>query len=189
MKKKPLLFALLALAIVTSLTAGTLAVYTKSVDLDTKVAVKKFAFTAAGTKDSFNKSISLAPKEKDSYSFTVSNNDGRNVSEVDLNCIISIDVSDAIARMTGLTVTLTGDGINTALKVGATGKLDHQVLLPKSSDSAQSTTKNYTVTLDWNGGTDAQHTASGENGGATAGLIIDVVATQATATTNGGSGA
>lgn len=177
MKKKPLLFALLALAIVTSLTAGTLAVYTKSVELGAAVAVKKFAFTSTGGIDSDNPSIKLAPGESDSYSFTVSNTDDKkNVAEVDLNCDIKIDIKDAIASMTGLTVTLTGGDLTEPMPITGT-TLDHTVKLL----SSKSTTYEYTVTFDWvDNGNDKDHTDDGLSGGIKQGMEIKVVATQAT---------
>ena len=178
MKKKPLLFALLALAIVTSLTAGTLAVYTKSVNLGTTVDVKKFAFTAAGGTESDNKAIKLAPKESMTYQFAVSNTDNGVTSEVDLTYVISIDMADAATQMPGLTATLSGGGMTekiiTPLEGDNKGKLTYSTTLPQTT----SKTDNYVVTVAWNAGTNDQHNTAGTTVVGTKGLNVNVTATQ-----------
>ena len=62
-KSKKLLLVVLALAILTSLTAGTLAVYTKTVSLTGQIEAKKFAFAATGGIEGDKKAINLAPTE------------------------------------------------------------------------------------------------------------------------------
>ena len=107
MKKKPLLFALLALAIVTSLTAGTLAVYTKSVTLAGDVEVKKFAFSAEGGNGTQVDAVKLAPKQSQSTKFQVTNSeDDKTPAEVNLDYVITVDIEKTAAIMVGLTAEL-----------------------------------------------------------------------------------
>jgi hypothetical protein len=63
MNKKKLLLVLLALAIVTSLSAGTLAIYTKTVSTSEQVQAKRFAFASPGTTSVSTDGIQLAPGE------------------------------------------------------------------------------------------------------------------------------
>ena len=109
MKKKPLLFALLALAIVTSLTAGTLAVYSKSLSIASDVTVKRFAFSTTG-ETNFTDSIVLAPTESLIKAFSVSNySDKEHPAEVPLKYTIAVNI-DAAAAMKGLTAELREKG-------------------------------------------------------------------------------
>ena len=114
MKKKPLLFALLALAIVTSLTAGTLAVYTKSVSLAGDVTVKKFAFDAQGGNKSKVDAVKLAPTQSQITTFYVTNSeDEKTFAEVNLDYVITVDIEKTAALMVGLKAELLdekGDG-------------------------------------------------------------------------------
>ena len=125
MKKKPLLFALLALAIVTSLTAGTLAVYTKSVTLDGDVQIKKFAFSAKG-EDTYVKAVKLAPGHDDTTAFTVTNADKNGQAEVDMNYTIVVDITETEKAMKGLMAELineNGDVLEKGTKIEYTDKL------------------------------------------------------------------
>ena len=182
MKKKPLLFALLALAIVTSLTAGTLAVYTKSVSLAGDVTVKKFAFTTNGGNESTVESITLAPKESMETKFTITNKHNKNLSEVPLEYKITVDIADTAAKMVGLTATLLRDG-TTPVGSFANGIITYESTenLPANSE----TTHSYTVRLTWNDATTVAETERQTAEGFAAetyskGLEITVAATQAT---------
>lgn len=147
MKKKPLLFALLALAIVTSLTAGTLAVYTKSVALDTKVTVKRFAFNTTGI-DKFADSIVLAPTESETKSFMVSNYTEKNQpAEVPLSYTITVNISNA-KDMVGLTAKLKEKGSKSYLYEGKANETftysETKVLAESKAEDRE-----YEVILEW----------------------------------------
>ncbi len=181
MKKKPLLFALLALAIVTSLTAGTLAVYTKSVNLAGDVKVKKFAFTTNGGNESTVESITLAPKESMETKFTITNKHDKNLSEVPLKYKITVDIADTAKEMVGLTARLLRDG-KTPVGSFANGIItyDSTENLPENKE----TTHSYTVELTWNDATTKEETEKQTAEGFSAstykqGLKITVAATQA----------
>jgi len=68
--KKFLLTAALILAVVTSLTAGTLAAYNKDVPFAADVTAKKFVFTAAGN-ENFSGNIRLKPGDSVWYKVDV----------------------------------------------------------------------------------------------------------------------
>lgn len=176
MKKKTLLLTLLALAILTSITAGTLAVYTKSATIAAEVNVKKFSFAAAGKVDNLLGKINLAPTQKESYSFSVKNYEGDNGSpaEVPLTYTGTINFVDAKTKMPGLVAVLT-DGNNVETR-------DDNGVISFTSTMAGNTavTQNYVVTLTWVANDTKEQQAAGENKNlATTGLKIDLMATQA----------
>jgi hypothetical protein len=70
--KRFLLTAALILAVVTSLTAGTLASYNQTLSINGEVTSKKFEISAAGGSE-FNSGISVSPGTTQWYKFTVSN--------------------------------------------------------------------------------------------------------------------
>ncbi|MEG0512876.1 MAG: hypothetical protein RR653_09180, partial [Clostridia bacterium] len=84
MKKKTLLMTLLVLAIVTALSAGTLAVYTSTVDVTTDDITAKTFFINAKKNEVKQFVAKMAPGERISYAFDVSNAEGGAVSEVPL---------------------------------------------------------------------------------------------------------
>lgn len=189
MKKKPLLFALLALAIVTSLTAGTLAVYTSTVDLGTAtVQVKKYAFAGSGKIVGDKTAILLAPTESMTYQFTITNTYNGTISEVPLKYAIEADFADAANKMPGLTAQLKrGD---TILATSVNGKINYDSQNgPDNKDvlTAGSTNeRTFEVVLTW-GAANAEtaanntaHTNAGINNKETGGLSVDVIATQVT---------
>lgn len=106
--KKKLFLVILALAILTSLTAGTLAVYTKTVTETEKIEAKRFAFSAVGDIAGDSTTINLAPTESMEYDFTIANVDseGGPVAEVPLKFDVTIDYQEAANRMPGLVAVL-----------------------------------------------------------------------------------
>ena len=181
-KSKKLLLVVLALAILTSLTAGTLAVYTKSVTLNGQIEAKKFAFTATGGIEGDKKAINLAPTESMSYNFKLTNKDGTAVAEVPMNYVISINFTDAAAKMPGLTAVLNkvdADGkIVAGTAINATNGI---ISATNSSDASTGFDQNYRVTLNWAGTDNAgQTTAGASKVTLEKGLDVTVVATQKT---------
>ena len=175
MKKKPLLFALLALAIVTSLTAGTLAVYTKSVSLAGDVQVKKFAFDAKGGNGTEVTAVKLAPKESQTTNFEVTNTeDGKTPAEVNLDYVITVDIAKTAAIMVGLTAELldnTGKTVANGVNFTYSSKL--------AADTIE--VDKYQVKLTWNNADNARQTRVGSAALTNVdGLKITVAATQDT---------
>ena len=177
MKKKTLLLTLLALAIITSISAGTLAVYTKNVTLGAAVEIKKFAFDAAGSIDGGTNVINLAPKEAKKYTFTVNNflkEDGA-PAEVALDYEVAIDFSDAAGKMPGLTAELFKDDDKKPVETAVDGKIKYRNSTPENV----ATTHKYVLTLTWAGGSDADHYTAGTAADLTTkGLSVIVNASQ-----------
>lgn len=185
MKKKPLLFALLALAIVTSLAAGTLAIYTKKVDLAGDVQVKKFAFDAKGGNGTEVTSVKLAPTESQTTDFEVTNYEKDSPpAEVDLDYVITVDIQETAKTMIGLRAELLGeDGNPLSVLVNASGT----VLTYKGKlDAGTPDIDTYKVKLTWahdagaNNDNKEQTDVGIEAKTFTKGLKITVTATQAT---------
>ena len=192
MKKKPLLFALLALAIVTSLTAGTLAVYTSTVDLGTAtVQVKKYAFAGSGKIEGNEKAILLAPTEAMTYQFTITNEDKDIKSEVPLTYAIKANFVDAATKMPGLAAQLfivngngQGNGNRKLLANSVNGMINYDSKQDNVKDvlkaEGKTEVRNFEVVLTWGVATDSAHTNAGETVTSTGGLSVDVIATQVT---------
>ncbi len=91
--KKLLISTALVLAILTSLVAGTLATYTKTLAPITGSATAKQFYI--GTSETFFPDIKLAPSEKDEWNFNVVNfKDGENgTTEVDTDITVTLNVS------------------------------------------------------------------------------------------------
>jgi hypothetical protein len=176
MNKKKLLLILLALAIITSLSAGTLAIYTKTVTtVDNDVKAKKFVFTANAAK-TYATNFSLAPKDTWSYTFTVNNYDASATAEVALDYTIAVNDSAATTAMTGLTTKLEKQVGSNWIELGNTttgtiskkddglgiGASGANVTTGAAAANAQSTST-YKVTLTWSddGSHDAAQTTQG----------------------------
>lgn len=181
MNRKKILLVLLTLAIVTSLTAGTLAIYTKSVDLVSNVQAKKFAFDAQGGIEGAAAAINLAPQESMNYDFVVTNYEKDTPAEVPLDYTISVDYSKAFTAMPGLTATLlqdTGKGY-TAVATASTG--DGKFTFSNATVENVKTDHTYRITMTWtdDGTQNAGQTTAGTDKAEYAdGLNINVYAEQ-----------
>lgn len=176
--KKKLFLIILALAILTSLTAGTLAVYTKTVTETEKIEAKRFAFSAVGDIAGDSKSINLAPTESMEYDFTIANVDSKGgpVAEVALDFNVTINYQQAASQMPGLTATLySGEE-----KVGVYA--DGQITYTAKSSASELYEGTFKVVLTWadDGSNNAGQTTAGNSKVSLAtGLTLTVVATQA----------
>lgn len=180
MKMKKLLLVVLALAILTSLSAGTLAVYTRTDTISGDTDVKKFAFTVKG--GTANKAIKLAPTESVDYDFTLTNTESLDKTddpaEVALEYLVNIDFAAAQATMNGLRGTLyqVVDG-----KKVEKGTLDAggKISFTEDSEAGIYFKKEYRLVLSWNEGTNVDQTKSGEAAvSVVQGLKVSVNATQ-----------
>lgn len=88
--KKTLLMGAMALAIVTSMVAGTLAIYSKNFDFSGNVAAKKFYVNASSQVESPD--IQIAPGETATWEFEVTNTDGTVISAVDMATSIKVSL-------------------------------------------------------------------------------------------------
>jgi|ADurb_Gel_03_Slu_FD_contig_91_37014_length_876_multi_3_in_0_out_0_1 hypothetical protein len=100
--KKFLLTAVLILAVVTSLTAGTLAAYNQKIDLTGgNVTAKKFSFTATGTKG-FYDAVDLIPGDTVTYKFEIDNE-----SEIKVDFKVAAELTGDLSK--ALKVEITDD--------------------------------------------------------------------------------
>ena len=182
MKRKYLLLTFLALAIITSLTAGTLAIYTTTETWDgNNVQAKKYIFTTTGNQ-SFAANVKLAPTESQDYLFTVSNADGSAVAEIPLDHTVVVDYSGPLSQMKGLQATLyrrlksSPEADWSVAKTDSTGSFTFSGDLMKASSS---TTWEYKLTLTWTDTDNTSQTSSGETPSAKS-FSIKVTATQNT---------
>lgn len=165
MKMKKLLLVVLALAILTSLSAGTLAVYTKTVELQGDTKVKKFTFTAEG--GDTNQPIKLAPTESGEFLFDVTNAESTDSeavhAEVPLKFAVNADISAAAEKMPGLTAKLYKvSGATPATAVATTddsGKIIYNE--PVTSTATDFYKATYKLVLTWDGDDDEAQTTSG----------------------------
>ncbi len=96
--KKILVTLSLLLMIATSMVAGTLALYSASVDnaAESTVVAKTFVFTAEAS-ESFATEVKMAPGETLTFDVEVKNNDGSNYSEVDMDVAFVVSFTGDLA--------------------------------------------------------------------------------------------
>ena len=148
MKKTMFVLALL-LVMAGSLTAGTLAIYTTTIDnlAQGSVSAKEFVFLGEGT-DSFSQGIKIAPTETVNWSFNVKNFDGAKITETDLYYKLIFNVKPTAGKkaIDPLVVSVL-DSTGTVLKsVTGTGTFDVTGAFPVSQTGQA---KGYTVRINW----------------------------------------
>jgi len=91
--KKQIITLALTLLLATSVVAGTLAMYTTSIDnlSEGSVVAKEFILSKGGT-DTFTQNVKLAPGESEEWQFSVRNYDGNVISETAMDLDFRIDV-------------------------------------------------------------------------------------------------
>ncbi|MEG0863826.1 MAG: hypothetical protein RSE58_08720 [Clostridia bacterium] len=106
MKKKKWIIIALMLCVLTSLTAGTLAVYTSTVEVETgDISAKAFAIDAK-TAANDSMALKLAPLESTVYKFYVTNKRDGAIGEVDTKFSINAEYKTGQSRMDGFRMTL-----------------------------------------------------------------------------------
>ena len=124
--RKSIRVLILLLMLVTSLTAGTMAVYTSRIDLaPVTISAKRFALGVnQGGQDEFD--LRIGPGEMVSYQFVVTNQTaGGNVSEVDMDLMVNADFSAITAALPDVEITLLLSD-NQVASVGSSGSLSYQ---------------------------------------------------------------
>ena len=166
--KKFLLTAALVLALVTSLTAGTMAFYTTTIGtINTKNMTKSFSLTADKSSAGYTEAVELAPGDKAVYTIKV-----KNASEVNT-------VTNFVAKLTngaslpGLSVTVVRepgveaekDALNAKTASQSTGTGSDAVAPKLDGYMTIGSTDKYTVTVEWVRGDawDATTTAGYQN--------------------------
>lgn len=140
---------ILLLVMAGSVTAGTLAMYTTSIDnlAQGSVVAKEFVFTGEGT-DSFTQGVKIAPTETVTWQFNVKNYSGYIVTETDLYYKLTFDVHASAGKtaIAPLSVTVKNESGNVMGSATGVGMFDvsGKFLL---SEAGQHET--YTVEVSW----------------------------------------
>jgi hypothetical protein len=138
--KKFLLTAALVLALVTSLTAGTMAFYSAKVEtIKSDITTKTFNFTADQNSDSFTKDMRIAPGDTLIYKVKV-----KNASEVETNSTFTAELDKYGVAFDGLTVSVGLDAPNDSF-----AKSDTDDTVTISRDMTIDLSDVYTVTVAW----------------------------------------
>ncbi len=177
MMRKTVLILVLLLVMATSVTAGTLAMYTTSIDnLATgSVTAKEFVFTGDGT-DSFAQGVKIAPTETVTWQFGVRNFDGHVITETDLYYKLTFNVKSSQGKtaIAPLTVTVKDDSGSVVGSATGVGTFDVLGAFPLA-EAGQNRT--YTVEVNWPSDDSVDIDYAGDNYGST--INIDAVASQA----------
>lgn len=133
--KKFLLTAALVLALVTSLTAGTMAYYNVDVATTAKIKTKNFVFDLEKDGWDATETFAIAPGEQVDFRVNLTNG-----SDVDLDSTLIADVSDS-ANVIDVKVTI--DGVGTATRDG-----NKKVTIVNKMEP-DNTVSEYTITVEW----------------------------------------
>lgn len=176
MKKTVLILALL-LVMAGSLTAGTLAMYTTTVDnlAQGSVTAKEFVFTGEGT-DSFAQGVKIAPTETVTWQFDVRNYSGAVVTETDLYYKLTFDVHASAGKtaIAPLSVSVKDESGNVAGSTTGVGTLE---VLGKFPLAEAGQMHAYTVEVYWPSNDSVDIDYAGNAYGTT--VSIDALASQA----------
>ncbi len=147
--KKILVTVAFILLLTTSIAAGTLAMYTTTIDdlAEGSVVAKEFILTEGGT-DTFTKNVKIAPGETVDWQFSVKNYDGAVVSETAMNLDFDVDVvaADGKAVIAPLTVTVKD---SSGVVVGTATGSGTIVFADEFNLAAAGQEKVYTVSANW----------------------------------------
>lgn len=148
MKKLLISFALV-LIFSTSIIAGTLAMYTTTIDdiAEGSVVAKEFILLENGT-DTFMENVKIAPDETVDYEFSVKNYDGSIVSETAMDLALEIDVlaADGKSVIAPLVVSVKNADGNIVGTLTTSGTIE---LTDEFELNADGQEKTYTVSVNW----------------------------------------
>lgn len=147
--KKVLVIVALVLVLSTAVIAGTLAMYTTSIDnLATgSVVAKEFVLLENGT-DSFTENVKIAPTEAVDWQFSVKNYDGAIVSETAMALDFNIQVAapDGKNMIDPLVITVKDESGNIVGTTTGSGTIDFSNEFALNASGQQ---KTYTVSINW----------------------------------------
>lgn len=174
--KKFIFVSLLLLLMASSIVAGSLAMYTTSIDgiASGSVLAKEFIFLEDGT-DSFQQGVKIAPAETVRWQFGVKNFDGQVITETDLYYKLAFHVSASAGKtaIEPLTVTVKDSSGNTLSSVTGTGEMIVTGAFPLSTAGQE---QFYIVEIYWPSDDSVDIGYAGDSFGTTVG--IDAVASQ-----------
>ena len=147
--KKVLTIIALVMIFSTSVIAGTLAMYTTTVDnvAQGSVDAKEFILVKGGT-DTFTENVKIAPSETVNWQFSVKNYDGSVISEtgMDLNFAVDVTAPDGKNVIAPLQVTVKNANGDTVGTVNSSGQIH---FTDEFALSATGQEKTYTVSVNW----------------------------------------
>lgn len=147
--KRTALILILLLVMAGSLTAGTLAMYTTSIDslAQGSVVAKEFIFTGDGH-DSFAQGVKIAPEETVTWQFNVKNYSGHIVTETDLYYKLNFHIQASAGKtaIEPMTVTVKDESGNTVGSATGVGVFSVLGQFPLSENGQE---KTYTLELYW----------------------------------------
>jgi hypothetical protein len=151
MMKRALMLTVPLLMILTSLNAGTLAIYTSTIDLAVlPVSAKRFALGVnQGSTGEFD--LQIAPGDVVSYNFDVSNTDSEGrVSQVDMDMLVEADFSTVYEALPGMRVKLllqSGSNSQQVAECDSTGRLSYsQSMAFVASNPAE---RQFSLSFNW----------------------------------------
>ena len=154
MKKTIALFALV-LSILAGLVSGSLALYSKSVDLGTpgSVVAKKFTMTAAKS-TGFTADVPIAPTEVVTAAFTVSNFEDSYITETGMDLDIKVTLADAtdktaIPYISADLLDVDDNVIGSAVNTVANGEGTITLAVNHAFVANTAATKTYKLRLTW----------------------------------------
>ena len=174
--KKVLVIIALVTVLTTSIIAGTLAMYTTSIDnLATgSVVAKEFVLLENGS-DSFVQNVKIAPTETVNWQFSVKNYDGAIVSEtaMALDFDIQVAAADGKSMINPLVITVKDQDGNVVGTVTDSGTIAYNSEFTLDPSGQQ---KTYTVSVNWPSNDAVDINYAGSNYGAA--VTVSVTGTQ-----------
>jgi hypothetical protein len=174
--KKVIFLLLLILIIASSITAGTLAMYTVSIDnlAQGSTVAKEFVFVGDGT-DTFQQGIKIAPSETVDWQFKVKNYRNQIITETDLYYKLTFQVAASAGKtaIQPLVVTVKDLNGNTLNRVTGVGTFDVLGAFPLAAAGQE---KDYIVEISWPDSGSSDINYAGSNFGTT--VSVAAIASQ-----------
>ena len=174
--KKLVILLTLVLLMVSSIVAGTLAMYTVSIDnlAEGSVVAKEFIFVGEGT-DTFQQGLKIAPTETVQWQFKVKNYENHIVSETDMyyKLTLNVEALSGKSAIEPLTVTVKDSNGNALNSVTGVGTFDVLGSFPLATNGQE---QDYLVEIYWPDDGTSDINYAGGNYGTT--INVDAVASQ-----------
>ncbi|MDP4109005.1 MAG: hypothetical protein Q8878_03140 [Bacillota bacterium] len=175
--KKALVVFSLVLVIAVSIVAGTLAMYTTTIDTlaQGSVVAKEFILLEDGS-DTFTNDVKIAPAETQNWQFAVKNFDGAKITETKMKLDVTINLAAISGKneIAPLTVTVKNSNGDTVAALDSTHKtVTFQDEFPIA---AAGQSKSYTVAVNWPSNNAVDYSYAGANFGSA--VTVSVTGTQ-----------
>lgn len=174
--KKALTTIALVLILSTSVIAGTLAMYTTTIDnlAEGSVVAKEFVLVEGGT-DTFEKNVKIAPAETVDWQFSVKNYDGAVISEsaMDVNYTVDVVAEDGKSVIAPLEVNIKDADGQVVGGLTSKGKIEFSDEFGLNANGQE---KIYTVSLNWPSNDNVDKTYAGAGYGTA--VKVSVTGTQ-----------